>query len=72
MTQYTKRQPKKEFTKIDYTLEQYVEEKKRDEKIILTLEKIQSVMEKFEQKIILDDWEIKQLKKRIQKLEKRK
>lgn len=63
---------KKSFTPIDYTLEQYMEEKKRAENIIKTLEKIMKVIEKFEKKIILDDSEIRILKRKVKKLEKNK
>lgn len=69
MTQYKKRQPKRGFTKIDYTLEQYVAEKNRIERITTVLEKMASVMEKFEQKLILDDFSRKRLEKRVNDLE---
>ncbi|MCJ8306525.1 MAG: hypothetical protein HRU07_05685 [Nitrosopumilus sp.] len=62
---------KKQFTIIDYTLEQYFEEKKRDENIIKTLEKMSSVMSKFEKKIILDDSEIRTLKRKVKQLKRK-
>lgn len=70
---------KSESTIINYTLEQFVAEQQRSEKIIRTLEKITNVMEKFEKKLILDDFSRKRLEKyttelgvRLQKLEKKK
>ena len=61
----------KEPTIINYTLEQYMEEKKRAERIIQTLEKIQSVMEKFESFSILIDHRVTKLEKEIKKLGKK-
>ena len=55
---------KEKTTVIDYTLEQYFEEKKRAEKITETLEKMASVMEKFESMLILHDHRIKKLEKK--------
>lgn len=58
---------KKEFTKIDYTLEQYMEEKKLNESVIRTLEKMASIMEKFESFAILIDYRVTKLEKELKK-----
>ena len=58
---------KKEFTKIDYTLEQYMEEKKLNESVIRTLEKMASLMEKFESFAILIDYRVTKLEKELKK-----
>jgi hypothetical protein len=69
---------KKKTTKIDYTLEQFLAESKRNERVISTLEKIVNAMERIasvQQKqqdlLILHSWDIKHLLMRIEKLEKR-
>ena len=54
-------------TQIDYTLEQFQAEVKHREKTIKTLEKMASVMEKFESLGILHDHRISKLEKRMEK-----
>lgn len=68
-----------EPVKIDYTMEQFLAETKHREKVDRVLERMLSVMEKFQNKLILDDYTRKQHEKymtdlgvRVQKLEKRK
>ena len=55
---------KEKTTKIDYTLEQFLAEVKRREKIDAVLDKMVSVMEKFESALILHDHRIKKLEKK--------
>lgn len=59
----------KKFTVINYTLEQFMEQNKRDENVIKTLEKMSKLMSKFEKIIILNNSEVKILKRKIKKLE---
>lgn len=58
---------KSKTTVINYTLEQYMEEKKRAENIIKTLEKMASVMEKFEKFCILCDHRINKIERKLKK-----
>lgn len=67
MKSKSNKKSKIKFTKIDYTLEQFLEEKKRAEKIIQTLEKISSVMEKFENFSILIDSRVTKIEKELKK-----
>ena len=52
-------------TIVNYTLEQFMEEKKRAENIIKTLEKMASVMEKFEHFTILIDHRVNKIEKKL-------
>lgn len=56
---------KKKTTVIDYTLEQFLAETKRRETIDRLLDKMASVMEKFEATLILHDHRIKKLEKKL-------
>jgi len=60
----TRKSKKEKNTVIDYTLEQFLAEVKRREKIDKLLDKMASVMEKFESMLILHDHRIKKLEKK--------
>ncbi|KKK88981.1 hypothetical protein LCGC14_2737730 [marine sediment metagenome] len=49
---------------IDYTLEEFMARKKREDKIINILDKMKTVMEKFQDGLILHNYRIKKLEKK--------
>ena len=58
---------KRKTTKVDYTLEQFLAEQKRNKKIDNLLDKMANVMSKFETALILHDHRIKQLERKTKK-----